>query len=459
MAQIKTKNSMFKLKLVAYHLGIDRAVFFTLLARGWSIGAGLLTIYFVSRFLTPELQGYYYTFYSLIALQIFVELGLSFAIVQFASHEMAKLSWTPEGTVSGNLQSKRRLQSLVQFALIWFGVAAVLMVAVLVPGGIYFFGVELSEGSSVSSIGVPWSLLVIFAAANLVITAAVAVLEGCGKVAQVAIFRLWQSVFSFGAVWIVLSLDGQLYALAVNSLLAVLIGLIWLSVKYWVFFNDLFSYRTSLPGMNWRSEIWPFQWRIAVSWMSGYLVFQLFTPLLFATQGPVVAGQMGMSMQIFSALNSGAMAWIFTKVPVYGQLIAKHQRQELDALFFRGLAQSFVLLFVGIILGGLAIWYLWKTGSSYSQRVLSPSLMFVLAITCLGNHIVFAEAAYLRAHKEEPFMYLSLFNGLFTALLALLLIPFYGAIGAVSSYASTALSIGLIYGTVIFIRKRKAWQL
>jgi O-antigen/teichoic acid export membrane protein len=447
-----------KLKRLAHNVGVDRAVFFTVLARGWGVVAGILTIVFVTRFLSPELQGYYYTFYSLIALQIFVELGLNFAIIQFASHEMAKLTWTAEGTVTGNAQSKRRLQSLIHFALIWFGVAALLMIAVLLPLGIYFFGTAARESTSVADTAGPWSFLVIFAAANLAITAAVAVLEGCGKVVQVAIMRLWQSIFSVSAVWIVLSLGGHLYALAANSFMVALVGLTWLWFKYRIFFKDLFNHRTPLPGMNWRREIWPFQWRIAISWMSGYLVFQIFNPLLFATHGPVVAGQMGMSMQIFSALNGGAMAWITTKIPTYGQLIAKGQRNELDALFFRGLAQSFGLLLVSVIFLGFAIWYLTVTGSTYPQRLLEPSLVAMLAIACLGNQIVFAEACYLRAHKEEPFMLLSLLNGIVTALLAIFFIPTYGAIGAVGSYVTTALLIGLGYGTVIFIRKRKEWR-
>lgn len=438
-------------------VGIDRAVFFTLLARGWSVGAGLLTLVFVTQFLSPELQGYYYTFYSLIALQIFIELGLNFAIIQFASHEMAKLSWTPEGTLSGSPEAKRRLQSLMHFAVTWFGVAALLMVAVLLPVGILFFGTASPEGASVPNVSAPWLLLVVFTAANLIVIASVAVLEGCGKVAQVAILRLGQSVFSVITVWIVLSLGGHLYALAASSLMMALVGLTWLWVKYRVFFKDLFSHRTPLPGMNWRQEIWPFQWRIAVSCMSGYLVSQLLTPLLFSTHGPVVAGQMGMSLQMIHAMNSVAMAWITTKAPTYGQLIATKQTKALDTLFLRGLAQSFGILLIGVISVLLIFFYLTLTESPYAIRVLSPYLFAILSLACLANHIVCAEAAYLRAHKQEPFMVLSVLNGVATAILALLLIPPFGDAGAVYAYATTALLIGLGGSTAVFFRKRREW--
>jgi len=62
------------------------------MGRFWSVGAGLMTLLVIIKFLSPELQGYYYTFSSLIRLRVLVELGLNFAIVQFANHEMASLN-------------------------------------------------------------------------------------------------------------------------------------------------------------------------------------------------------------------------------------------------------------------------------------------------------------------------------------------------------------------------------
>lgn len=439
-------------------LGIDRAIFFTLIARGWSAVAGLGTIYFVTRFLTPELQGYYYTFNSLIALQVFVELGLNFAIIQFASHEMAKLSWTAEGTLTGDPEAKRRLQSLMHFALTWFGGGAIFMILVLLPIGIHFFK-DATTSVPVGAVSVAWSLLVIFAAVNLAIAAALAILEGCGKVAQVAILRLGQSILAITAVWVVLSFGGSLYALAVNSLLMAIVGFAWLCFGYRHFFIDLFRHRTPQPGMDWRKDIWPFQWRIALSWVSGYLIFQLFNPLLFATHGPVIAGKMGMSLQIIGAMNNTAMAWITTKSPTYGKLIAKKEFKTLDSLFFRGLIQSFIFLLAGVIGVWSIFYYLSISGSPYGSRILPPYLFFALCLGALANHFFSAEAVYLRAYKREPFMVLSIVSGLTTAILALLLAPSFGLTGAVFSYTATAILVSLVGGTSIFIKKRREWAI
>lgn len=446
------------MKRLALWLGVDRAIFFTLLSRGWNVAAGLLTIVFVTHFLSPEVQGYYYTFFSLIALQVFAEMGLNLAIVQFASHEMAKLSWTEEETLSGSPEAKQRIRSLFNFIASWFGVVSLLMIAVLLPVGSYFFGLASTTGSPVLDVDAPWTLLVIFTAFNMLIAAVAALLEGCGKIVQVAMMRSVQVVFASAAVWIVLSLGGNLYALAASSLMTALVGSVWLWRRYRVFLKDLLRHRTPQQGMSWRHEIWPFQWRVATSAMSAYFILQLFTPLIFATHGPVMAGQMGMSMQIIAAINGIALAWITTKAPIFGQLVASKQTKALDLLFFRALTQSFGLLVGTVICVCLGLFYLSELGSPYAMRVLPLSLFVFLCIICLARHVVFAEASYMRAYKQEPFMVLSVVSAFVTAILAWVFIPPFGAAGAVYSYTFTCLTISLGMGSVIFFRKRAEWS-
>lgn len=442
---------------IVKRLGIDYAVFYTLLARAWSVGVGLLTIYFIGRFVSPTLQGYYYTFNSLIALQIFVELGLNFAIVQFASHEMTALTWQADGIINGSALAKRRLQSLMSFALIWFGIAAALMIVIVIPVGMFFFERAPDSDIPSSALCLPWTLLVVFTALNLISSSVVALLEGCGQINQTALLRLWQAVLTGSAALIALSQGLALYALVATSGLLLVINLIWLLRHYRRFLIDLIKHSSPLPGMSWRHEIWPFHWKIAVSWVSGYFIFNFLNPLLFASHGPKIAGQLGLSLQIISTLNGTAMVWISTNAPKFGQLIANRQPQALDQLFFRALFTSFSVLFTGLLLTGGVIAYFESIHSPFTQRLLPLPLLGLLGLVCLANHIVFAEAAYLRAHKQEPFLMLSIFNAVITAGMALAFIPAYGAEGAVISYTVTALLIGLFGGTVIFIKKRRQW--
>jgi O-antigen/teichoic acid export membrane protein len=56
-------------------------------------GGGLISIFFIASYLTKQEQGYYYTFGSILAIQVFFELGLSGIITQFVAHEFASLKW------------------------------------------------------------------------------------------------------------------------------------------------------------------------------------------------------------------------------------------------------------------------------------------------------------------------------------------------------------------------------
>ena len=71
------------------------------------------------------------------------------------------------------------------------------------------------------------------------------------------------------------------------------------------------------------------QWRLALGGIVGYFMYSLFTPIVFHYHGPVAAGKMGMTWQIVGALGPLAMAWIDTKTPIWGMLIAKNRYSEL----------------------------------------------------------------------------------------------------------------------------------
>lgn len=446
------------LRVLAGRMGVDRAVFLTLISRVWGVGAGVVTILMVTTTLSPELQGYYYTFYSLIALQVFAELGLNYAIVQFGSHEMARLAWTPEGTVRGDPAAHRRLQSLLHFTLAWYGGAVFLMLVTLPPIGLRFFARAADSVPTDAAVSLAWVLLVVFSSLTLLVNACLALLEACGRVADMALVRLSQSVASSVAVWVLLTAGAGLFAVAASSAMMVVTATVWLMVRYRHFLIDLLKSGGRGAGLAWREEIWPFQWRIAVSVMSGYLVTQLFNPLLLSSHGSVVAGQMGMSLQIVAAMNGAALAWITTKAPTYGQLIATGRRRELDALFLRGLLQSSLVLVVGLTVV-LSVFYVMSSGGArFATRILPLEQLVLLCVACVANHVVVSESVYLRAHKEEPFMILSVANGLATAALTILLIPPLGSLGAVVAYTATSLVIGLGGGTAVFVLKRRQWR-
>lgn len=442
-------------KILGY-VGIDRAVAYTLAARGWSLISGIVTMLLVVSYLTPDEQGYYYTFASLLAMQIFFELGMSVVVMQFASHEMAHLCWTKMGTIEGDGKAKSRLRSLWILVTKWYGIIAALIIVVILPIGWIFFSKIHSELAV--SWQVAWVWLILAAAINMCCMPFLALLEGCGCVTEVARLRMIQNIIGSLLAWMVLVGGGGLLALsAMNSGLAATV-LVWLWRTKRIFLINLLS--QNVPGViiKWKTEIWPFQWRIALSWLSGYFIFQLFTPILFAYHGSIEAGKMGISISIANALMSVAVAWINTKAPSFGSLIAKKNYFELDRVFVLALSQSLaVMLVMGFCLCVINF-TLHVEQVQFAYRILDPLPFCLLVVATTCAYVTYAQAVYLRAHKEEPFMLMSLISAVLIGGSAIFIGKKYGSMGLMSVYALVCAIIGIGCGSIIFFSKKNSWQ-
>ena len=244
-------NAIALLRKPLAFFGIDKAVAYTLIGRGWSVLAGPITLVCVASFLSPEEQGFYYTFGSIVALNIFFELGLSYVMLQFASHEKAKLEWTSQGALEGDSIAKARLASLLRMSLKWYSVVAVLIVATILPVGLVFFG---SHQPTVIEVRwqLPWIWVVLATAGILFISPILSVLEGCGLVAQIASVRAVQAILGSLLLWLTLSQHWGLFAIPALSTFAVLWTVGWLALRKRLFLADLLSFHEKSVVISWR---------------------------------------------------------------------------------------------------------------------------------------------------------------------------------------------------------------
>jgi len=437
-------------------LGLDRAIAFTVLARGWASVAGLITVALIARFLSPAEQGYYYTFGSLVALQIVFELGFSLVIQQMASHERAHLSISSDYTITGDPIAHARLASVIQKSVRWYSIAAVLLAAFLIPVGWHFFSTHRHGGQTVFW-QLPWCFVAIAATLTFQLDPILSFLEGCGYVAKIARLRFAQAVSGSILAWLALISHHGLFAPSMMILGMASAAFVWLVGKRRLLFG-LLRYPPGPNRVHWRQEVWPFQWRIAISWICGYFIFQLFNPVLFAFKGPVAAGQMGMSLSLAGALQSIAISWVNTKSAPFGTMIARKDYAQLDTTFFQALKQSISVFVVGALIVWLGTIYMNWAHIRFAQRILNPTSLGILLLASSLNVITNSEAIYLRAHKQEKFLLISIVGALLIGASTYFLGREYGALGMVTGYFSVGLLIGLPVGTYIFIKYRKLWH-
>jgi hypothetical protein len=435
--------------------GLDRAIVFTVLARGCQILGSTGTVLLIVHFLTPVQQGYYYTFYGFVSLQVVFELGFSFVILQLAAHESAYVTLLSDGTIEGDPIAYKRLASILQKVRRWYTVAALLMFVTLAPSGWYFFLQHQRPGDSVEW-KFPWTLLVLMAALLFQVDPLFSFLEGCGQVPEVARLRVVQVVLGVAFGWTAMISGHGMYSPALTLSGQFLTGVLFLYPRR-RFLLSLLRKNTEEHNIAWVSDVWPFQWKIGVSWICNWFTGQIVVLILFTYCGPVVAGKMGMSMSIVGSLSAIAFAWMSTKAATFGAMVRRRERNLLDSLFFRTLLQSTVLVSTGAIIMVAGLFILQKYLPSLGARTIPVALFAVLAVTALSSNIVQSEALYLRAHKCEPFLLQSILLAALVSGSAFMLAKRYGATGIVWGYFVCMGLVALGSGTIIFRKKRRTW--
>lgn len=448
------------LKQIASKVGIDKAIFFTSLARIIQAGGGIISILFVAKYLTGEEQGFYYTFGSIVAIQVFFELGLNGIITQYVAHEVSHLKWENNTSLIGEDKYLSRLSSLLHFCIKWYSIFAVALLITLVLVGFVFFN-KYGIHKNISW-QLPWIILAIGTALNLLIAPILAFIEGLGKVKEVAKIRLYQQCACSLVVWGGLFLGAKLYVSGMNCLTGIILIS---SILHFGNFRKILTNIWKIPltnKVNYHKEIFPYQWKIALSWISGYFIFQLFNPVLFATEGAVVAGQMGMTLAALNGIQSLSLSWMTTKIPLYSGLIAQRKFTELDTIFNRTLKQSafinggclFIML-LGVFL--IRYYHLMIGNMDLGNRFLPYTPMVLMMIPLFINQYVNSWATYLRCHKQEPFLINSIVGGVLCCLSTIFMGKYFGVLGITGGYCLITFTM-FFWGHWIFITKKKDWH-
>lgn len=458
------------LKSLADRLGIDAAVAYVLLAKLWSVGGGLITLSLVTTRLTLPEQGTYYTFANILGLQIFLELGLGFVVMQVASHEVAHLSVGVDGVLSGDPVSKSRLSSLLRGTVKIYAAIAAAFLLLILPVGAFFF--SRNAPADVHWLG-PWVCLVIVASVAILLNPLMAFMEGCGRVAEVEGRRLSFAVTGNILCWLLLLSGAHLYCTVALYTATAVGGVAWFWHKHRIWLGDLWRAGIAEHTISWKSEIWPFQWRIAVSWLSGYFIFQLFNPLLYAYAGAAEAGRMGLTLQISGLFGGIAFGWVNTKVPLFGKHVARREWDELDRAF------GSVLLKSSLVLGGLllAAWtglalLPWIAAHSpevsrpFADRLLGirermlPNLGIAALFACtFSQHLIACLATYLRSFKKEPMLWVSLVIGFLVAIAAYFSARSGAAQSVALSWGAIQWLIALPWTVMLFFKLRRFWHI
>ena len=384
----------------------------------WRIIAGPVLLVAIPYFLTPMEQGYWYTFTGIAALSVFADLGFTTIVLQFSAHEFAFLHFADQRRIEGDADHLWRLASFFRFVVRWLCRVIAVVFPLIMIGGYFFLDSKHDA--------LPWQFAwFLYSGASVVAffnSAIMSFFEGCNSVALMQSVRFRVSVCAVSTNFIALFCHFDLYALSLSLLVNAIAGTAFILYYYRRTIRQLWEISRS-RCYDWWPEFSSLIWRYAISWCSGYFIFQLFTPVAFHFYGAEFSGKIGISVAMWTAGFSIANTWIVAIIPRINMLVSERKWLELDALFKKNLYKSMATM----ILGGLAyfaVYYLLKDSFSFFQRILDPFSMMLLYFSWIMQVWINAIAVYLRAHKKEPLMAVSAFSGIYVAVTTLLCAKF-----------------------------------
>jgi hypothetical protein len=401
---------------------ISKDLVFTAMNQIWRILSGPVTLVLIPLFLTPEIQGYWFTIVSFSFLMIFADLGFSNIILQFAAHEFAYLKFDKDWKIYGEEEHLKKLASFFVFSLKWM--VFVIILAMPVISAISFF--ILTRKTTDIHWFIPWLIYLIASIFVFYNNIFLYFFEGCDLVWVSQRIRLFISIVLTFTMWGGLMLGLDLYALSVSLLVSALVNSI---VIYNTFKRTIgqFMEISRTYRYSWGRSFFPLLRRYAISFTSGYFIFQIYTPLMFYYHGPIEAGKVGISIALWMAVYFISTVWITAVTPKINMHISRKERDILDRMFLRRILLSALTFLAGA--GAFFVVFLLLKGKlSILNRFADETSMFFLAAAWFLQTIVNSLAVYLRGHKEEPLVLPSLLSAVyitFTTVLCAKYLPSY----------------------------------
>ncbi len=432
----------------------DKAVLYAVSNGIWGIAAGFVTVPLVLYFFTPELQGYMYTFQSLLGLQSLFVLGFGQVLQQCVGHEWTRISQDGAGNPLDGTPAAARLADLRNFALRWYAGIGVASVFGLGIGGYLFITTGIPDGGGPAfAWRAPWLVLAAVTGVQLFISPGPVFLEAVNRVRDSQRIKLQAGILERIVFWITLASGFKLWIFAGSRLVACAAVTAALIRRHRSFFRSLFALN-STHTLSWRADILPLQWRYAVNTAAGFINFSLLNPILFAVQGAEIAGRMGLTWSVYQMIWGLSFTMVSTKMPAMAMAAARGDSRTLEFVYGTALRRSTLALFTGIFAVVITVMTVTALDLPIAARILPPLPTLLLAPAMILHHLRNVMMVHIRSQKKEPFWVLSIVE----IALGITVLPTAGVYGgAVGLCAAFAIISALQAGAarLIFNRYRK----
>lgn len=404
-------------------------------------------IVLITFYLTSSEQGLWFSMLSLGGFVFVADLGFTNILSQYISHD-SKSVYKNTGALSKVIITESSGRVIVSSFLVYMFVVLFVAIILFFWGSVYFFkSNELTLWASYLALNVVY----------LFISLAHSVILGLNRVTLVNKEKL-VGHFSIAVTTAVsLFMNLGLWSLVIG----LFAGCTMLVVTHYrlhnYFWFHLFQKSWHQRNISSLKPLGGLQGRFAISWICGYFIFQLYVPYIYKNYSPELAGKIGLAIAVFTSITQLCSSFVVAHLPKIGNLVGEGNESEALLLFIKGFKRR-VISQVIITTLIFSLYYFLKFFSLFEFLFLklpTIDILLSLSLVFLCSGMISNFAGYIRAHREECFVWHAIINAL---LIILSLLIFKDVYLLFISISIIYLLILFPYGVHIFHTKLKIYQ-
>lgn len=339
-------------------------------------GAFLLLI---PVYLSLEDQGFWFTLMALGAMSRLADMGFLNLVMTYVAHAKESKDFA--------------LSDVIVFSFLWRNKVLLFFFPVIFLIGVAVLWMQ----SNAAILLIAWLWYVLTLALIFALYQKLAVVEGLGDIERSHCYK--------GSLYILATLFSLLMIIYLENVLALPFGLFLAVLMVYAHAHFAINLPHRLDAASENRQRLSDEFRVLIkqtslSWVGGYIGTQGIVPIVYVTLGPAVSGVVGMTLNVFVAIQNLANVFLLSIAPKVTQLVASNQIKEAMTIMKSGVLKSLVSFVLATVFF-IVMAQVWSDSLVFS-RVLTDNNLYFLAVGFVLQIIITAIAIFVRAYKVEP---------------------------------------------------------
>ncbi|WP_421241572.1 hypothetical protein [Aeromonas enteropelogenes] len=377
---------------------------YSALANGIKLLAGPITLLFISKNLNSEQIGFYYTFFSLVAMQQLAELGLGHTLKQFIAHayKLEYDTWTRE--------SKAKIKAYISFGFKWFTAVSLFLIVIVAPAGWFYY----SDYSGAVNWQSPWLMLISVSAIITLLIPVQILLDATQNQKRVYQAQSISALVNSVAIWVMVSQGAGLYTIPLALFASNTVFYALLSRDVMPFYQALRDTKIISDSAATFKELWPLLSRVSIVWGIGFLFWNGFNLISFKIYDTEYAGKVIFTIALARAGFGLAESFFSSQITVISYKIAHGHIKQAHRY-----AKKYQLISLAILVVGYSVFcllsQLWPD-FFLVQRTVDLNYSVSIFLFFIAVLFLVTQNNFIRCFKIEPFVWVSFFQGIMVPL-------------------------------------------